>query len=147
MRGQATTQTHWINSAAGASRRRRRNLLPEVTGETSTTRCRVAPAQTSPRCREGDPRSLGLPHYDEHYAPTLPGICCHPLSRRSHGLLGLFCSRQVGVFTFSGPLAFFALEIESHVCVTFTLLNGHAKNKTNRKGHPTSPSSGVNLAC
>ena len=42
-----------------------------VTGEASTTRCRVAPAQTSPRRREGDPRRLELPHYDEHYAPTL----------------------------------------------------------------------------
>ena len=30
-------------------RRRRRCLLPAVTGEASTTRCRVAPAQTKPR--------------------------------------------------------------------------------------------------
>ena len=43
-----------------------------VTEEASTTRCRVAPAQTNPRRRDGDPRRLGLPHYDEHYAPTLP---------------------------------------------------------------------------
>ena len=57
-------------------------LLPAVTGEASTTRCRVAPAQTSPRRQEGDPRRLELPHYDEHYAPTLPRICCHALSRR-----------------------------------------------------------------
>ena len=25
---------------------------------------------------EGDPRRLELPQYDEHYAPTLPRICC-----------------------------------------------------------------------
>ena len=34
----------------------RRCLLPAVTGEASTTRCRVAPAQTNPRRREGNPR-------------------------------------------------------------------------------------------
>jgi hypothetical protein len=37
-------------------RRRRRSLLPVVTGEASTTYCRVSPAQTNPRRREGDPR-------------------------------------------------------------------------------------------
>ena len=42
-------------------------FIPAVTGEASTTRCRVAPAQTNPRLREGDPRRLGLPHYDERY--------------------------------------------------------------------------------
>ena len=44
--------------------RGRRSLLPEVPGEARTTRCRVAPAQTNPRRREGDPRRLGMPHYD-----------------------------------------------------------------------------------
>ena len=58
---------------ATPARRRRRCLLPSVTGEASTTRCRVAPAQTNPRRPEGGPRRLELPHYDEHYVPTLPG--------------------------------------------------------------------------
>ena len=34
----------------------------------------MAPAQTNPRHREGDPRRLGLPHYDDHYAPTLASL-------------------------------------------------------------------------
>ena len=35
-----------------------RRLSPAVTGEASTTRWRVEPAQTRPRRREGDPRPL-----------------------------------------------------------------------------------------
>ena len=51
-----------------------------VTGEASTTRSRVAPAQTNRPTLDVE-REIGLPHYDEHHAPTLPVICCHALSR------------------------------------------------------------------
>ena len=46
-------------------RTRRRSLLPAVTEEASTIRCRVAPAQTNPRRREGEgeiPNQMGPAH-------------------------------------------------------------------------------------
>jgi len=50
------------------------------------------------------------PHYDEHYAPTLPRICCHALSRRPPWSLGPPLSST------GGPLACLEQEAESRVC-------------------------------
>ena len=70
-------------------------------GKPGTTRCRVAPVQTNPRRREGDPRRLELPHYDEHRMPLLSLESAAMLCRvDSRGRLGLLLRRQVG------PLAF-----------------------------------------
>ena len=87
-----------MTSGASGKWRGKHNLLSRGTGadQASMSRGRLSP--------------LELPHYDEHYAPTLPRICCHALSRRPPWSLGPPLSST------GGPLACLEEEAESRVC-------------------------------